>query len=221
MKKAFILLTSFVMVFGFTVSAHAVPIGIGDFSGSETVETFSPGFAASTSPVIHNGVTYSSLGSDSSLISAENNWGGFFSNIPGASQDIAFNDNVAQSLIRIDFSMPVNRVGMLLSTNLVTTWTLTAFDNSFSFLESTTATMPSISNAVFVGLEIVQNIARIEISESFNNNNQISLLDDLRFEATAAEPIPEPTTIALLGIGLAGLGGRYFRRRLKKQTHKV
>ncbi len=37
-------------------------------------------------------------------------------------------------------------------------------------------------------------------------------------DVVAAEPVPEPTTIALLGIGLFGLAGAAVRRRLKKRA---
>ena len=44
----------------------------------------------------------------------------------------------------------------------------------------------------------------------------LSDLDGGLFIVDASAIVPEPSTIALLGIGLGGLGGMYLRRRLKK-----
>ena len=43
---------------------------------------------------------------------------------------------------------------------------------------------------------------------------QSSDIDAITHLYGAAEPIPEPTTIALFGIGLAGMGGRYIRKKI-------
>ncbi len=53
-------------------------------------------------------------------------------------------------------------------------------------------------------------------SKHFDNAHRADI-DAVALAQVGGEPIPEPTTIALLGIGLAGLGGRYWRRRIKKK----
>jgi len=209
MKRFVLCFSLLLLLMGGTT--YAVPIGIGSFSGSETVETFTSGFGISFAPVTHNGVTYSSLGSGlgNSGLNASDNWNPFFSNILGSSQGISLNDEFGESLIRIDFSTPVNRVGLLLSTTPVTTWTITAFDNLFSPLESVIVTMPDLEQAVFVGIERPENIARLEISESFDNGH-LTIADDLRYEV-----IPEPSTYLLFAVGILGIIGMGYRQRKK------
>jgi hypothetical protein len=165
--------------------------------------------------VTFNGVTYTS--ESGSELWSDIDWtsNGHFATIPGASQGFALNDLVSTTNLNIDFSTPVNRVGVLLGTGLVTSWTLTAFDDNLQPLGSVVVTMPGTPNAltgVFGGLEFTSNIRRLNILEVVSNNNQITILDDLRYEAT---PVPEPVSITLLGLGLGCLAILRYHRRAR------
>jgi hypothetical protein len=185
-------------------AVQATIITLDDFSGHETVETFSL-VDVSMGPVpltTLNGVTYTSLAGGGLSVSPGHS--SRFDNIPGASLDPAVEDSEGQSDIAIDFSEPVNRVGLLLSAGAITTWTVSALDDNQVSLGAVEVAMPAASDAAFAGLAFTQNIARLRITElSDGGSGSISVFDDLRYEAV----VPIPAAVWLFVSGLMGLLG--------------
>ena len=199
------------LVIMFPSILSATPITLSDFSGSETLIDFNSGYSASGNTLAIDEVNFVN-----NISSWHNpaNWGWYFDNIPGASLGIGLADMSSDTLITVDTGgVSFNRVGILLSTSLPNSWTLSAYAADNSFIESVTASMPAYGEAVFIGLESTTDIASVVISELGNGNGQITLFDDFRFESTT--PVPEPTTILLLGAGLLGLAEVSRKRGFK------
>ena len=101
------------------------------------------------------------------------------------------------------FGSSVSAFGMDLGA-INSVWTATAFDSANGFIESV-AWPGACCGQIFRGIAST-GIARVRISGSDD-----LLIDNLRY-ATAAK-VPEPGPLALLGIGLVGMG---FAGRRKK-----
>jgi len=184
-------------------------IGLDDFSGSEDVITFNDTEMGDLdNPAdIGFGITVANNGSGTGNENWRGNtdWGGFFDNIPGASLGRALADSWGTSDLLFELETGMNRFGMLLSTGTQTTWQIEVFDTNGNLLDSGEASMPNDSEAVFVGYEsLAAPIGSFRVFE-LEDNGQITLMDDVRFEV-----IPAPGAIALLG--LAGLTTRRRRR---------
>jgi hypothetical protein len=196
--------------------ARAVPIGISDFSGSESVETYSTGYPAGTNgatPYTINGITYQTLGSGGGasgmFLATTSVHADIFANIPGTSGAPVYSDNWTLTSLRISFSEPVRRVGLLLGTGVITTYRMSAFTNSDQLIDDVTVTMPAEWQAVFAGLELSEDLGYMMIDEIGADNGEVTFFDDLRFEA-----IPEPSTGLLVALGLLGMAAR--QRRLRR-----
>jgi len=181
-------------------TAPAFPIDIIDFSGSETVIGFEtlPGVPP-PGPFTLDTVTFSEF----STGSGSPGWRlltGFL-----GTPNPQLTDNAGISLIRLDFSTPVDRVGMIVGfadpPGTTTVYEVRFFNSALALIE----TVPiSVVDDIgkFAGIESAELISRVEIVETTSGDTRVGGIDDVRFELVSppigGTLVPIDTTALLL-----------------------
>ncbi len=185
--------------------AAAGQIGVGDFSGSETVTTFDGLFLpvfGNPAPVEFDGNTYNTndnvfryspfdVGPDEKI--GTNTNFGFF--------DIELGEGAQRAGIE---------VGFLFEEDAFSVEFFDLFDNSLFFINETSAPF----GFTFIGFEADAGlIGRVRVTDTSDNVSVIAI-DNFRFEGPTTS-VPEPASFALFGLGLLGFGAAKLRSRRK------
>lgn len=185
-------------------AAHAAPINISDFSGSETVVSTTNLPGPETPVVVVGDVTFTSS--------------------VAFIKQISLTDISADGMFTMDLASPQNRVGFELNAiassatgNQLITWTVQAFDAGMTLLEEIMVTQTALSTAVFAGFERSEGIVRLKAIEvtpgAMPSFNYFTLVNNVRFENTNPAEIPIPAALPLFLAGMAALGLSARRRR--------
>lgn len=219
-----------------TAPASATPIGASAFGASQVVESFeglvagpniSIGLGASllqpgtvsafafasgivlTNPVPNPGVfNQGAFVHDFALATdVTNNWGSngtvaSAANVPlGAAYMGAF-ASAGNAMLELSFATPQDRVGAYVTGVNGTSVTMRVYDSSGALLETVSAATVPVANwgANFIGIERPDQIARVVFSAPDFGLDGLTFENDLLL-------VPEPSTLAELAMGLAGMCG--------------
>jgi len=203
-------------------SSSTILTGPSDFSGSETVIGFEslPGVPP-PGPFSIGDVTFSEFSSGSGSPGWRLLTLSFGPPIP------QLTDNAGISLIRLDFSSSVNRVGMVVGISdpfgSPTNYEVRFFNNALILIETVPISVVD-DTGKFAGIESTELISRVEIVETTGGDSRVGVIDDVRFElvdiTVGGEFLPiDSTALVLAGLQtsaiwmlpvLAGVAGSAF-----------
>lgn len=143
-----------------------------------------------------------------------------FSNAPGdtswrnlTQSGYGFTDDVGLSNITLDFAKAANKIGLDVYIGSAT-YAVSFFDTALQLLGTVNVSLANNASFAFAGWESAVGIAHVQILEVSGYNGLVGGFNDIRIENSAN--VPEPTSVALLGLGMAGLAASRRRRATKR-----
>jgi len=200
--------------------ANAAVIGLGDFSGSEDVETFSSATAGDEAAFFELGnLTIENTGDlaccpapDGPTTVISGTGGSLFGHVDpsAASFGNSIRDGQGQAHLWIDFDVPMQRAGLFVAHagNPAASWNVTARYADGSS-EMVVVTQQLLGEDEFVGFEDPSGVQQIEIEKIAGAFAFYTFVDDVRSEI----PVPEPGAAGTLATGIGLLAGLARRRR--------